>query len=114
MPNKKSYPFRPLSDRVVVRRLEAETKSAGGIFIPDSASEKPNQGEVLAIGSGVRLETGELVPISVKVGDHVLFGKYSNNEIKINGEEVLIIKESDILATLDRSATVTKSREKKA
>ncbi|MFT6403397.1 MAG: chaperonin GroES, partial [Pseudohongiellaceae bacterium] len=94
MLNKKSLSLRPLSDRVVVRRLEPETISAGGIVIPDSASEKPNQGEVLAVGPGLRLENGKVEPVAVTVGDVVLFGKYSSNEIKINGEEVLILKES--------------------
>jgi chaperonin GroES len=112
--NKKSLSLRPLSDRVVVRRLEPETISAGGIVIPDSASEKPNQGEVLAVGPGLRLENGKVEPVAVTVGDVVLFGKYSSNEIKINGEEVLILKESDLLAIMTGSTTVSNSLEKKA
>jgi chaperonin GroES len=99
---------------VVVRRLEPETISAGGIVIPDSASEKPNQGEVLAVGPGLRLENGRVEPVAVTVGDIVLFGKYSSNEIKINGEEVLILKESDLLAIMTDSTTVSNSLEKKA
>ena len=114
MLNKKSLSLRPLSDRVVVRRLEPETVSAGGIVIPDSASEKPNQGEVLAVGPGLRLDNGKVEPVAVTVGDVVLFGKYSSNEIKINGEEVLILKESDLLAIMTGSTTVSNSLEKKA
>jgi len=114
VPNKKSLSLRPLSDRVAVRRLEPETISAGGIVIPDSASEKPNQGEVLAVGPGLRLENGKVEPVAVTVGDVVLFGKYSSNEIKINGEEVLILKESDLLAIMTGSTTVSNSLEKKA
>jgi chaperonin GroES len=114
VPNKKNLSLRPLSDRVVVRRLEPETISAGGIVIPDSASEKPNQGEVLAVGPGLRLENGRVEPVAVTVGDIVLFGKYSSNEIKINGEEVLILKESDLLAIMTDSTTVSNSLEKKA
>lgn len=114
MPNKKSLSLRPLSDRVAVRRLEPETISAGGIVIPDSASEKPNQGEVLAVGPGLRLENGKVEPVAVTVGDIVLFGKYSSNEIKIDGEEVLILKESDLLAIMTGSTTVSNSLEKKA
>lgn len=113
MPNK-SCILRPLSDRVVVRRMDPESVSTGGIVIPDSASEKPNQGEVLSIGSGARLNNGKLAPVAVKVGDLVLFGQYSNNEININDEEVLVLKESDILAILTKSDTVSKSREIKA
>lgn len=96
--------IRPLQDRVLIRRLESETTTAGGIVIPDSASEKPNQGEVVAVGPGTRLDNGETVAIAVNVGDRVLFGKYSPNEIKINGEELLIIKESDILAVIEDAA----------
>jgi chaperonin GroES len=114
VPNKKPLSLRPLSDRVAVRRLEPETISAGGIVIPDSASEKPNQGEVLAVGPGLRLENGKVEPVAVTVGDIVLFGKYSSNEIKIDGEEVLILKESDLLAIMTGSTTVSNSLEKKA
>jgi chaperonin GroES len=93
--------FRPLHDRVVVRRIEAEEKSAGGIIIPDTAKEKPQQGEVVAVGPGARDEQGQLVPLDVKVGDVVLFGKWSGSEVKIDGEELLIMKESDIVGILD-------------
>ena len=98
--------FRPLHDRVVVRRVEEETKTKGGIIIPDTAKEKPQQGEVIAVGPGARDESGKLVPLDVKPGDHVLFGKWSGTEIKINGEDVLIMKESDILGVLDAPARV--------
>jgi len=93
--------FRPLHDRVVVRRIDAETKSAGGIIIPDTAKEKPQQGEVIAIGLGARDEQGRLTPLDVKVGDTVLFGKWSGTEVKIDGEELLIMKESDIMGVLE-------------
>jgi chaperonin GroES len=94
--------FRPLHDRVVVRRVESEQKSAGGIIIPDTAAEKPQQGEVLAVGPGARDESGKIVPLDVKVGDKVLFGKWSGTEVKIDGQEVLIMKESDIMGVLDK------------
>ena len=94
--------FRPLHDRVVVRRVESEHKSAGGIIIPDTAAEKPQQGEVIAVGPGARDETGKVVPLDVKVGDKVLFGKWSGTEVKIDGQELLIMKESDVLGVLDR------------
>ena len=93
--------FRPLHDRVVVERIDAEGKSAGGIIIPDTAKEKPSQGEVIAVGPGGRDENGKLIPIDVKVGDRVLFGKWSGTEIKIDGIEYLIMKESDIMGVLD-------------
>lgn len=89
--------FRPLHDRIVVKRLDAEEKTAGGIIIPDSAKEKPSQGEVVAAGPGARDEAGKLVPLDVKAGDKVLFGKWSGTEVKIDGEDLLIMKESDIL-----------------
>ena len=92
--------FRPLHDRVVVKRLEAEQKSAGGIIIPDTAKEKPQQGEVVSVGTGARNEKGEIVALDVKVGDKVLFGKWSGTEIKIDGQDLLIMKESDILGVL--------------
>ena len=92
--------FRPLHDRVVVRRIAAEEKSAGGIIIPDTAKEKPQQGEVTAVGPGGRDESGNLVPIDLKVGDRVLFGKWSGTEVKLDGEELLIMKESDIMGVL--------------
>ena len=89
--------FRPLHDRVVVKRIDAEEKTAGGIIIPDSAKEKPSQGEVTAVGPGGRDEAGKLIPIDLKVGDRVLFGKWSGTEVKIDGQELLIMKESDIM-----------------
>ena len=92
--------FRPLHDRVVVRRLEAEEKSKGGIIIPDTVKEKPQEGEVAAVGPGGRDETGKLVPIGVKAGDRVLFGKWSGTEVKFDGEELLIMKESDIMGVV--------------
>jgi chaperonin GroES len=92
--------FRPLHDRVVVKRINAETKSAGGIIIPDTAQEKPSQGEIVAVGPGGRDETGKLIPIDLKVGNTVLFGKWSGTEVKIDGEELLIMKESDIMGIL--------------
>ena len=92
--------FRPLHDRVVVRRIEADNKSAGGIIIPDTAKEKPSQGEVIAVGPGGRDEAGKLIPIDVKVGDIVLFGKWSGTEVKIDGQELLIMKESDVMGVL--------------
>jgi chaperonin GroES len=93
--------FRPLHDRVVVKRIDAETKTSGGIIIPDSAKEKPSQGEIVAVGPGGRDEAGKLIPIDLKVGDIVLFGKWSGTEVKIDGTEVLIMKESDILGVLE-------------
>ena len=93
--------FRPLHDRVVVRRLEAEEKTAGGIIIPDTAKEKPMEGEVIAVGAGARDEAGKLVPLDVKVGDRVLFGKWSGTEVKLDGEELLIMKESDIMGIIE-------------
>jgi chaperonin GroES len=98
--------FRPLHDRVVVRRIEEDTKTTGGIIIPDTAKEKPMQGEVIAIGPGARDETGKLVPLDVKVGDRVLFGKWSGTEVKIDGEELVIMKESDILGVVEGKANV--------
>jgi len=92
--------FRPLHDRVVVKRIEAEEKSSGGIIIPDTAKEKPQQGEVVAVGPGGRDETGKLIPIDVKSGDRVLFAKWSGTEVKIDGVEYLIMKESDIMGVL--------------
>ena len=89
--------FRPLHDRVVVKRIDAEEKSAGGIIIPDTAKEKPSQGEVVAVGPGGRDEAGKLIPIDIKVGDRVLFGKWSGTEVKIDGQDLLIMKETDIM-----------------
>ncbi|GAB5471288.1 MAG: co-chaperone GroES [Rhodospirillales bacterium] len=95
--------FRPLHDRVVIRRLDEEEKTAGGIIIPDTAKEKPMQGEVLAVGAGARNEKGEVVALDLKAGDRVLFGKWSGTEVKIDGEELLIMKESDIMGVLTDS-----------
>jgi chaperonin GroES len=92
--------FRPLHDRVVVKRIDAEEKSKGGIIIPDTAKEKPSQGEVTAVGPGGRDESGKLIPIDLKVGDRVLFGKWSGSEVKLDGEELLIMKESDIMGVV--------------
>jgi chaperonin GroES len=94
--------FRPLHDRVVIRRIEEDTKTAGGIIIPDTAQEKPQQGEVIAVGPGARGEDGKIVPLDVKKGDKVLFGKWSGTEVKIGGEELLIMKESDIMGVMTR------------
>lgn len=94
--------FRPLHDRVVVKRLESETKTSGGIIIPDTAAEKPQQGEVVAVGPGSRDETGKLIPIDLKKGDKVLFGKWSGTEVKIDGQELLIMKESDVMGVLEK------------
>jgi chaperonin GroES len=93
--------FRPLHDRVVVKRVEEDTKTKGGIIIPDTAQEKPMQGEVIAVGPGGRDETGKLIPLDVKAGDYVLFGKWSGTEVKIDGTEYLIMKESDIMGVLE-------------
>ena len=93
--------FRPLHDRVVIERIEAEAKTAGGIIIPDTAQEKPQQGKVSAVGPGGRDESGKLIPIDVKVGDRILFGKWSGTEVKLDGEDLLIMKESDILGVLE-------------
>ncbi|THD37923.1 MAG: co-chaperone GroES [Sphingomonas sp.] len=89
--------FRPLHDRVLVRRIEADEKTAGGIIIPDTAKEKPQEGEVIAAGSGTKAEDGKVTPLDVKAGDRILFGKWSGTEVKLNGEDLLIMKESDIL-----------------
>jgi chaperonin GroES len=101
--------FRPLHDLVVVRRIEAEEKSAGGIIIPDTAKEKPSQGEVIAVGPGGRDESGKLIPIDVKEGDRVLFGKWSGTEVKIDGQELLIMKESDIMGIIDEPVSKKKA-----
>jgi chaperonin GroES len=92
--------FRPLHDRVVVKRIEADSKTKSGIIIPDSAQEKPSEGEVIAVGSGGRDEAGKLIPIDVKVGDRILFGKWSGTEVKIDGQDLLIMKESDIMGII--------------
>ena len=93
--------FRPLHDRVVVRRIDAEEKTKGGIIIPDTAKEKPSEGEIIAVGPGGRDEAGKLIPIDLKAGDRVLFGKYAGTEVKIEGEEHLILREDDILAVIE-------------
>ncbi len=98
--------FRPLHDRVLVRRVEEDEKTAGGIIIPDTAKEKPIQGEVIAVGPGARDESGKLVPLEVRKGDRVLFGKWSGTEVKIDGRELLIMKESDILGIVEGKASV--------
>ncbi len=98
--------FRPLHDRVVVRRLEEDTKTAGGIIIPDTAKEKPMQGEVVAVGPGARDEQGKVQPLDVKAGDRVLFSKWSGTEVKIDGQDLLIMKESDILGVIEGKANV--------
>ena len=94
--------LRPLHDRVIIKRLEAETKSAGGIVIPDSATEKPIKGEVIAVGTGKILDNGKVRPIAVKVGDKVLFGKYSGTEVKVDGEELLVMREEDLVAVVEK------------
>ena len=98
--------FRPLHDRVVVRRIEAEEKTKGGIIIPDTAKEKPQEGEVVAVGPGGRDESGKLTPMDLKVGDRVLFGKWSGTEVKIDGEDLLIMKESDVMGVIEGGAAV--------
>jgi len=101
--------FRPLQDRVLVRRIEQEDKTAGGIIIPDTAKEKPQEGEVIAAGSGVRGDDGKVHPLDVKAGDRILFGKWSGSEVKIDGEELIIMKESDILGILEGTASKRKA-----
>ncbi|MDL2407027.1 co-chaperone GroES [Rhizobium calliandrae] len=93
--------FRPLHDRILVRRVESEEKTKGGIIIPDTAKEKPQEGEVMAVGPGARNEAGQIQPLDVKTGDRILFGKWSGTEIKINGEDLLIMKESDVLGVIE-------------
>jgi len=101
--------FRPLHDRVLVRRVTAEEKTAGGIIIPDNAKEKPQEGEIVAAGPGARNEKGELVALDVKPGDRVLFGKWSGTEVKIDGEDLLIMKESDILGVVEHTGSLKKA-----
>ncbi len=101
--------FKPLHDRVAVRRIEGDSRSAGGIIIPDTAKEKPMEGEVIAVGAGARNSQGELVPMAVAAGDRVLFGKWSGTEVKIDGEEILIMKESDIMGVLEGRASGRKA-----
>ena len=100
--------FRPLHDRVVVRRVESEEKTAGGIIIPDTAKEKPMEGEVLAVGAGARNEKGEIVALDVKAGDRILFGKWSGSEVRIDGQDLLIMKESDIMGVIEGSKAAGK------
>jgi chaperonin GroES len=97
--------FRPLHDRVVIRRIDEESRTPGGILIPDTAQEKPSRGEIISVGPGGRDEKGNIIPMTVKAGDRVLFGKWSGTEVKIDGRELLIMKESDILGVLDEQAT---------
>jgi len=101
--------FRPLHDRVVVRRIESDAKTAGGIIIPDTAKEKPQEGEIIAVGPGARDETGKLVPLDVKAGDVILFGKWSGTEVKIDGQEYLIMKESDVMGIIEGKAAGRKA-----
>ena len=101
--------FRPLHDRIVVKRAENETKTAGGIIIPDTAGEKPQQGEVIAVGPGARDETGKVQPLDLKKGDRVLFGKWSGTEVKIDGQDLLIMKESDIMGVLEETVAKRKA-----
>ena len=101
--------FRPLHDRVVVRRIQADEKTAGGIIIPDSVKEKPQEGEVIAVGPGGRDESGKLTPIDVNKGDRVLFGKWSGTEVKLDGEELLIMKESDIMGVIEKTSAAKRA-----
>ena len=101
--------FRPLHDRVVLKRIEADSKTIGGIIIPDTAQEKPSQGEIVAVGPGGRDEAGKLIPIDLKVGDRVLFGKWSGTEVKIDGKDLLIMKESDIMGVIEKVASFKKA-----
>ncbi|GAB1581567.1 MULTISPECIES: co-chaperone GroES [Phyllobacteriaceae] len=101
--------FRPLHDRILVRRVEAEERTAGGIIIPDTAKEKPQEGEVIAVGAGARNESGQLQPLEVKVGDRILFGKWSGTEIKLNGEDLLIMKEADVMGIVEADAAQAKA-----
>ena len=105
--------FRPLHDRVVVRRIDEEETSAGGIIIPDTAKEKPSQGEIIAVGQGTRNENGEITPLDVKVGDVILFGKWSGTEIKIDAEDLMIMKESDVMGVLEAPKSSKKKATKK-
>src|SRR5271165_7499098 len=108
-PRRPSMKLRPLQDRVLVRRVEPEAKTAGGILIPDTAQEKPMEGEVVAVGPGVRSEDGKLHPLDVKTGDRVLFGKWSGTEVKLDGEDLMIMKESDIMGVVDHAAANQKA-----
>jgi len=110
----KPMKFRPLHDRVVVRRIDAEEKTKGGIIIPDTAKEKPQEGEVIGVGPGGRDESGKLTPLDLKVGDRILFGKWSGTEIKLDGEELLIMKESDVMGVVQNSPAPSRAAGKKA
>ena len=101
--------FRPLHDRVMIRRVDPEVRTTGGIIIPDTAQEKPMEGEIVAVGPGARDESGKLTPLDVKVGDRILFGKWSGTEIKLNGEDLLIMKESDVMGVIEQAATLKKA-----
>jgi chaperonin GroES len=101
--------FRPLHDRVVVRRIDADHKTAGGIIIPDTAQEKPQEGEIVSVGPGARNDRGELVPTELKAGDRVLFGKWSGTEVKIDGEDLLIMKEADVMGVIEKTGTLKKA-----
>ncbi|MCO7736811.1 co-chaperone GroES [Brucella intermedia] len=101
--------FRPLHDRILVRRIEADEKTAGGIIIPDTAREKPSEGEVIAVGPGARDESGKLVELDVKVGDRIQFGKWSGTEIRLDGEDLLIMKESDVMGVIEQPTTLKKA-----
>ncbi|GLR45635.1 10 kDa chaperonin [Mesorhizobium amorphae] len=101
--------FRPLHDRILVRRIEAEEKTTGGIIIPDTAKEKPQEGEVLAVGPGSRDDSGKLTELDVRIGDRILFGKWSGTEIKLDGEDLLIMKESDVMGVIEQTADVKKA-----
>jgi len=101
--------FVPLQDRILVRRIDVDEKTAGGIIIPDTAKEKPMQGEVIAVGPGARTERGEVLPMEVKAGDRIIFGKWSGTEVKIDGEDLVIMKESDVLGILDETASAKKA-----
>ena len=101
--------FRPLHDRVVVRRIESDERTAGGIIIPDTAKEKPQEGEIIAVGPGARDESGKLVPLDVKAGDRILFGKWSGTEVKIDGQDYLIMKESDVMGVIEATAASRKA-----
>jgi chaperonin GroES len=101
--------FKPLHDRVVVKRVESDEKTKGGLIIPDTAKEKPAEGEVVAVGEGARKDSGELIPMSVKAGDRILFGKWSGTEVTLDGEELIIMKESDILGIIEKKASAKKA-----
>ena len=104
-----TFKFKPLHDRVVVRRIESEERTKGGIIIPDTAKEKPSEGEVIAVGPGARDDSGKLIPPDVRVGDRILFGKWSGTEVKLNGEDLLIMKESDIMGVIEGAFAVKKA-----